>query len=105
MSPVRSLPQGGMIHRTATSASPARTSTTQLLNASTSLDQSLVQHRVGDFGKSGNVSAVHVIARSAIFLGRVSTGSVNRFHDVEQTRVDFFARPTNPHAVLRHFQS
>ena len=30
---------------------------------------------------------------------------VDRPHDVEKARVDFFARPGNAHAVLRHLET
>ena len=58
----------------------------QQLNFSTTqrpLDQSLVQHRFGDFGKAGDVRAIHVIAGRAVFLGRAIANVVNVFHDAE----------------------
>src|SRR5690242_1341715 len=69
------------------------------------LDQTLVEHRVGDLHEPGDVRAVHVVARDAELLGGLLHLLVDGLHDVLQAGVDLRARPWQALTVLRHLQT
>src|SRR5205085_501803 len=68
-------------------------------------DQPLVHHRVRDFQEAGDVGAIHIVSGRAVLLGGAVTDLVNGSHDVEEPGIDFFPRPGDAHAVLRHLQT
>src|SRR5512141_2727560 len=55
------------------------------------LDESLVDHRVGDLEEAGDVRPVDVVAGRPEPLGRLTAGRVDRLHDEVQPVVDFLA--------------
>src|SRR5664280_3230662 len=68
------------------------------------LDESLVDHRVGDLEEAGDVRPVDVVAGCPELVGRLAAGPVNGFHDEVQPVVHLLAGPGHAHAVLRHLQ-
>src|SRR6185437_5636775 len=69
------------------------------------LHQPLIHHRIRYLKKTRNICAVHIIAGCSVFLGSPMADGVNALHDLEESRVYFFARPGDAHAILRHFQA
>ena len=66
--------------------------------------ETLCQHSIGYFDKTGNVRTVDIvyfIADFAVF----QAGFVDVVHDVEQALVDFFTGPRQADGVLAHFQT
>src|ERR1022692_4571187 len=84
---------------------PASFPCIQLLLKPGSLNQPLIQHRVGDLQEARDIGAVHQVAGRAVLLGRFVAVLVDGDHDLVQTIVDFFTSPGDAHTVLRHFQS
>ena len=64
------------------------------------LYNTLIEHRVGNFDETGDIRAIHIVARRTKAVGSFDTGRVDRLHDVLKPSVDLFAGPTDPHRVL-----
>src|SRR5258706_3361216 len=70
-----------------------------------SLHKPLIQHRVGDLHKTGDVGAVDQVPWRAVFLGSLVAVAVDGDHDLVQLVIHFLASPGNARAVLRHFKA
>src|ERR1035441_3695179 len=64
------------------------------------LNQSLVQHGIGDLQEAADVGAVHQIARGAVGFGSLEAGLVDGDHDFVQPIVHFLAGPVHPSADM-----
>src|SRR5215469_1831789 len=69
------------------------------------LDQSLIQNRIRHLHEPGDIRAIHQVARMTILFGGIKRVLVDGDHDLVQPVVHFFARPSQPHAVLAHLKS
>src|SRR5579859_154128 len=69
------------------------------------LNYPLGLHGFSHLKEASDVGARHIIAGFAIRLGRSQAGVVDIFHDADQLRVHFFARPALPHVILSHLQA
>ncbi len=57
------------------------------------LNNSLVEHGIRHFDKSGNVRAYNEIAWLTVLVRGFPSVFEDRGHDVAQTRINFFPRP------------
>src|SRR5690606_39210076 len=78
--------------------------TLRLLTQLISSNQSECEHGLGDFHKTGDVGAVHIVARRAKFLGGFVTTPVNAFHDYGEFLFGIFEVPDIAARVLLHFE-
>src|SRR6187401_1368016 len=69
------------------------------------LNQSLVEHGVGDLEKACDVGAIDVVpGRAKALRGRI-TSLVDCLHDALEAGINLFPCPGETHAVLRHLES
>jgi hypothetical protein len=68
------------------------------------LDDSLLQHCVGHLDEAGDVGALDVVGRVAVFAVEHAVG-VDRAHDAAELLIDGLARAAEAAGVLRHLES
>jgi len=72
-----------------------------------SLEDTLRQHRLGDFDEPRNVRTINVAHRAVGALAILDTSVVNAFHDLLQALIDLFAWPVSSasHTLDQGFKS
>ena len=68
-------------------------------------NDALGDHGFGDLEEAGHVGTKHVIALTAVLLGRFESVLVNVDHDVLESLVDFLTGPGQTEGVLRHLKT
>jgi hypothetical protein len=62
-----------------------------------SLDQTLVEHRVGYFDEAGDIGASHVVARQTVFGGSLDCSAMDCSHDGLEAAIYFLPGPGEAH--------
>ncbi len=69
------------------------------------LDDTLLEHSLGNFHEAGDVRTLHVVDVAVGLLAVFNASLVDALHDGVEPFVHFLARPGEVHAVLRHFEA
>lgn len=69
------------------------------------LNETLIQHSVGNFKEAGNVSTVNVVSGIAKAGSGVNAIVMDSNHNLMQSFIDFFSLPWEAHAILSHFET
>src|SRR5690606_23467818 len=65
----------------------------------------LSQQSVSYLHEAGYVGTINIVDRAVFILAEADTSSVDIAHDEAQAVIDFFARPRQPHGILRHLEA